>query len=490
MSERSDHGLPSTGARSHLPSPGQDLPYRLDRRRFLSLTGAAAAAAATAACASETTGPQAKQTAGGGPQVVFTPPTRKLSGSLSILLWSHFVPRHDTWFKGFVQDWGKRVGVSVRVDHIATTQVVPRIAAEIQAKKGHDLVQHIATVSQFEQSMLDVSDLVQEANRRWGKQLELCRKSSFNPNTNKFYAFAAGWSPDPSNYRKSLWQAVGLPNGPSSYDELLRGSAEIKKSKGVQLGLGLSQEIDSNMATRALMWSHGASIQDENEKVVINSDETVAAIEFMTRLFKESMTNEVFSWKPESNNQGIVAGKMSYILNSISAFRTAATANPKVSDDIFFVPALRGPKAALAAQHVMYNWGIPEHAANPDAAKEFMLHYTANFPAVTYHSELYDLPGWPSLVPQLNGWLDNDPFGATPKNKLSLLKDAVNWSTNIGYPGPANPAEGQIMSEFQIPNMFARAARGEVSPKQAAADAEKEINGIFDSWRRRGLIGG
>lgn len=486
MPERSDHGSPSAGSRSHSPSPRLD---RLDRRRFLSLTGAAAAAAATAACAAETTGPQAKQT-GGGPQVVFTPPQRKLSGSLSILMWSHFVPRHDTWFKGFVQDWGKRVGVDVRVDHINTTQVVPRIASEIQARKGHDLVQHIATLSQFEQSMLDMTDLVQEANRRWGKQLELCRKSSFNPNTNKFYAFAAGWSPDPSNYRKSLWSEVGLPDGPSSYDELLRGSSEIKKRKGVQLGLGLSQEIDSNMATRALMWSHGASIQDENEKVVINSDETVAAIEFMNRLFKESMTNEVFSWKPESNNQGIIAGKMSYILNSISAFRTASKANPKVSNDIFFVPALRGPTTALAAQHVMYNYAVPTHAANPDAAKEFLLHLTANFPAITYNSELYDLPGWTSLVPQLPGWLDDDPFGAAPKNKLSMLKDAVNWSTNIGYPGPANPAEGQIMSEFHVPNMFARAARGEVSPKQAAADAEKQINAIFDSWRKRGLVGG
>lgn len=468
------------------PQSASDLRSIPSRRGFLYLSGMAATAAA---CARETSGPQAKQT-GGGPKTVFTPPQKKLSGSLSILLWSHFVPRHDTWFKSFVEDWGKRVGVTVRVDHINTSQTVPRIAAEIQARKGHDLVQHIATLSQFEQSLLDMTDLVQEANRRWGKQLELCRKSSFNPNTNKFYAFAAGWSPDPSNYRRSLWSGVGLPAGPSSYDELLRGAAEIKKRKGVQLGVGLSQETDSNMAARALMWSYGASIQDENEKVVINSDETIAAIEFMNRLFKESMTNEVFSWKPESNNQGIVAGKMSYILNSISAFRTASKVNPKVSDDIFFVPALRGPKTALAAQHVMYNWAVPKHAANPDAAKEFLLHYTANFPAVTYNSELYDFPGWTSLVPQLPGWLDDDPFGATPKDKLSLLKDAVNWSTNIGYPGPANPAEGQIMSEYQLPIMFARAAKGEVSPKQAAADAEKQINGIFQKWRDRGLVGG
>jgi multiple sugar transport system substrate-binding protein len=60
------------------------------------------------------------------------------------------------------------------------------------------------------------------------------------------------------------------------------------------MGLGMSQEIDSNMVLRALMWSYGASIQDANSKVVLNSPETIAAVEFMARLFRDTMTNEVF----------------------------------------------------------------------------------------------------------------------------------------------------------------------------------------------------
>jgi maltose-binding protein MalE len=252
----------------------------------------------------------------------------------------------------------------------------------------------------------------------------------------------------------------------------------------------MSQEIDSNMAGRALLWSFGASIQDENEQVVINSDATVAAVEYMQRLFRETMTDEVFSWNAASNNQGLIAGEMSYILNSISAWRTAQEANPEVAADVFFVPALRGPKAALAAQHVMYNWIVPSHARNVDAAKEFLLHYTANSASVTYHSKLYDLPAFPTLVPQANDWLQNDPFGADPADKLVVLRDALDWSTNIGYPGPANTAEGEVFATFVIPNMFAKAARGELNPQQAVADAERQIRPIFDKWRRRGLVGG
>jgi multiple sugar transport system substrate-binding protein len=463
---------------------------RLSRRGFLTSTALATGAYGLAAgCASETSGPQARNT-GGAPKEVFSSPGRRLSGSLSLLMWSHFVPRHDKWFDKFAADWGKRVGVEVRVDHINTVDVPRRAASEIQAGRGHDLIQHIAPFSQYEPSVLDMSDVVQEANRRWGQQLELCRKSSFNPNTERFYCYCPGWSPDPGNYRKSMWQKVGLPNGPASWDDLLRGASEIKRTTGTPCGLGLSPETDSNMVARALLWSFGAAEQDANERVTINSEGAVAAVDFMSRLWKGAETEEVFSWVPASNNQQMIAGKSSYIVNSISAWRTAAGTNPEIADDIFFVPALRGPRAALAAQHVIQQWIVPKHAGNPDAAKEFLLHYTANFPAVTYHSELYDLPAWPSIVPQANGWLDKDPYGAKPPNKLSLLKNATSWSANIGYPGPSNPAIGEIFTTNVLPTMFGRAARGQVSARQAVEEAEGQINRIFRNWRSRRLVGG
>jgi len=463
--------------------------WYLSRRALLQAAGLTAVASAVGACASEESGPPAPP-AGAEPEPTFTEPSQKLSGSLKILLWSHFVPSHDKWFDPFAKEWGKKVGVDVTVDHINNAEIPARIAAEIQAGSGHDVIQYIATLSQFEPAVVDLSDIVKEANKRWGNQLDLCKNSSFNPNTNRFYAYAPGWVPDPGDYRKSLWQDVGLPDGPATWDDLLRGGAEIKAKKGVQLGIGLSQEIDSNMAGRALLWSFGASEQDANERVVINSPETVAAVEFMTKLFKQTMTNEVFSWNAASNNQGLIAGKLSYILNSISAWRTAQEANPAVADDISFTPALRGPKDAKVAQHVMYNWIVPKHAENVDAAKEFLLHYTANFPLVTWHSKLYDFPAWPKLVPNIKTWLGKDPFGAKPADKLAFLADALPWSTNIGSPGPANPAIGEVFGTFVIPNMFARAARGELSPTASVAQAERQINAIFAKWRARKLVGG
>jgi multiple sugar transport system substrate-binding protein len=464
---------------------------RFDRRRFLQAAGLLAAGGAAAGCGGGDSGagrPAAPPT-GAAPSGTFTEPRSPLSGALSILMWSHFVPAHDTWFDPWVKDWGSRVGVNVTVDHINYAELPARTQAEIQARQGHDLILHIAPVPQYEPSVLDLTDVVTEASNRHGEQLDLCRRSSYNPTTRKFFAYSPAWVPDPGDYRRSLWAPVGLPDGPGTWDDLLRGGAEIKRAQGVQLGVGMSQEIDSNMAGRALLWSFGASIQDVNEQVVINSPQAVEAVDFMARLYRDAMTPEVFSWNAASNNQGLAAGQLSYILNSISAWRTSQETDPEVADDIYFTSALRGPADARAASHVMYNWIIPNYAANPAAAKEFLLHYTDNLDVVAWNSRLYDFPAYADVVPDLGKWLQNDPFGARPPEKLALLANATDWSTNIGYPGTANTAEGEVFATFVIPNMFARAARGEVTPQQAVADAEAQIRPIFDQWRSRGLIG-
>ena len=157
----------------------------------------------------------------------------------------------------------------------------------------------------------------------------MAMRNSFNPTTNVYFGLCHGYAPDPGNYRRSLWEQVELAEGPSTWDDLLAGGAQIKAEQGVQMGLGMSNEIDSRMAAQTLMWAYGAAIQDENENVTINSPETIAAVEYMTELYKTAMTPEVFGWNAASNNQLLVAGRASYILNSISAYRTAQKDQPE-----------------------------------------------------------------------------------------------------------------------------------------------------------------
>ena len=453
----------------------------VSRREFLRTTGTLTVAGLGSGLLAACTGPSSSPGpgSGGGKQ-------------LRILQWSHFIPAYDTWFDGFAKQWAKDNGVTITVDHIDNADLPARSASEINAGQGHDLIEWIVPPSSLEPSLLDLTDIVQEAEQKHGPQISFCKASSFNPTTNRHYGFCHTWTPDPGDYRKSLWEPVGLPNGPSTWDELLTGTTEIKKRSSVPAGIGMSQEVDSNMAARALIWSFGGSIQDAHQNVAINSPQVIDAVDYMARLFKQSMTNEIFSWTAASNNQGLIAGRLSYILNSISAYRSAQGSNPDVANDIFFVPALKGPSGkGFVAEHVVRSYIIPKYSKNVDTAKKFLLFLADHSVDTAKNSKLYDFPAFKNSPAwsQLPGWLDSDPFKSQPANKLALLKDAESWSTNVGYPGPASAAESEVFNTFVLPNMMADAAKG-TPAKQAVAKAEAQIKPVFQKWRKQGLVGG
>ena len=136
----------------------------------------------------------------------------------------------------------------------------------------------------------------------------------------------------------------------------------------------------------------------------------------------------------------------------------------------------------------MYNWIVPSFSPNVDAAKEFLLlhreHAIGDLPV-----EALRLSAFPDAVPDLDGWLDKDPFGANPPDKLAVLKDSTDWCTNIGHPGPASPAIGEVLYTFVIPNMYAKAAPRRALPAAIRCGSRKQINSIFQNWRSRGLPG-
>ena len=83
-----------------------------------------------------------------------------------------------------------------------------------------------------------------------------------------------------------------------------------------------------------------------------------------------------------------------------------------------------------------------------------------------------------------------DPFGSNPSDKLALLAKALPWSTNLGHPGSANPAEGEVFDTYVITDMFAKAATGALSPKDALAEASTRTKEIFKKWREKKMVGG
>lgn len=431
---------------------------------------------------------------------------------LSLLMWSHFVPRHDEWFDNeYVPAWGEENGVDVTVDHINVGDVPATIASEISAGSGHDIQEYIAPMPQHEPSVHDLSDVIDELESRYGPMLDLTRRGSVNPHTGKAFAFSHGFVIDPIMYRRSLWEAVDKPEGPNTWQDVLEFGARIFEQEGVPVGIGLSQEIDTNMATRAALWSFDASVQDEETNVVIDSDRTREAVNHYAEIFSQAMTPQVFTWGAASNNEAMISGRASMILNSISAYRSAQSDVPDVARDIFFQDALEGPRGSqFASEHVLYNAIVPSYVPSDrlELAKQFLIDLEANYDQRMWNSELYDVfafnevpvpegdRGYPrpegaeTVQDLFDTWYTEDPFAleGEPTDKLQPLRNALDWSVWQGFPGPANPAAGEVFGTFVIPNMFAKVAQGIASVDQAVQEAQAEAEEIYQRWADQGLI--
>ncbi|HEU5361235.1 MAG TPA: extracellular solute-binding protein [Candidatus Deferrimicrobiaceae bacterium] len=442
----------------------------ISRRDFIKATGIGAVAA------------------GVGPTIIISRKSYGASKTLKILQWNHFVPGYDKWFNNvYVKEWGEKNGMQVIVDNIGLAVINSRAAAEVAAQKGHDLFMFLWPCPVYEDQVIDHKEIYQECEKKYGRPIDLAVKSTYNPKTKKYYGFSDSYVPDPINYDKVLWGDIGMAKGPDTWDDMRVGGAKIKKKHGIPVGVGLSAEIDTGMAMRAIMYSFGASVQDSDGNLVLKSDHTLEAIKFVKALFEEAMTPEVLAWDASSNNRAMLAGKVSAVLNAISVTRTAENEKMPIGDRINITKAAKGPVRRIGLEHVMDVYAIWKFAENIEGAKKFLVDYIGNFRTAFLASEFYNFPCFPNTVPDLQKLIAHDPK-ANPPDKYAVLSDVLDWATNVGYPGYATAAIDEVFSTWVLNTMFAKAAVGAETPEVALAQAEAACKRIWDKWRERKMI--
>jgi multiple sugar transport system substrate-binding protein len=403
--------------------------------------------------------------------------------TLSIVQWAHFVPEYDTWFDKFAKDWGETNKIKVTVDHVPVQNIPARAAAEASAGSGHDLFgfNGAGGAHLYRKFFMDVSTLVKETEKKYGAVSTIGKQLGYNADDGTWSAFPDFYINFPGMYQKSLWDGIGMK--PDTWDNLRTGGAKLK-AKGHPVGLSLGHSNDPSTTWRGLLWSYGGSVQDESgKKIVLNSKESVEAAKFVAALYKEAMSPEVLSWNDSSNNQYIVSGVGSYIINPISAYRTAQKANKKLADDIFVIEPPKGPVRQLMGAASEF-YGIWKFAKNKEAATEFLRYYSAHWPEAFKASEGYNNPCFAGLVPKPMPILSDDP-SSTPHDKFKILQDSDKWSAIPGWPGPATPAMDEVYYQFILNDMMTKAATGQSSPEDAVKYAAQQCETIMKKWAHK-----
>lgn len=452
------------------------------RREFLRLTAGGVMATSLAGACSSGEGTRAQQSVAADSNTAEQGKRR----TLRIAQWSHLVPNYDLWFDGeYVTRWGEAHNVDVVVDHFPYSQLLERSEIEVRERRGHDLFAFpLGVPFRYEESVVDLSDIVVEARRKVGPPAPHVNRSVQNAKNGRYFAFPDFWVAQPAIYRKDVWASAGFM--PKTWDDIRRAAPALKAA-GHPIGIGLAPGGDAQLTLMGLMFAYGASIQDEAAKVVIGRPATVEAVKVAAEIYRRGMTPDVLTWTDlVADNRALISGQASLIIDPVSGVRATEQQNAKLARKLALARVPAGPAGPMggALSHAYVIWNFAEQT---ELAKEFLVDLVSDYREGFVRSEFYNLPAFPGGVKDIGGILAADS-AADPKGKYSVLASAAEWSTNAGHPGHDNAAVEEVVSQYIVPKMFAAAARGDMSAEAAVREAETQVKQIFGKWRDQGKI--
>jgi multiple sugar transport system substrate-binding protein len=457
---------------------------QLSRRRLLLGMGFAAVGSVLAACSgggSSSSNTSAPPAAAGNAQPGQTPQSGQQAapsgfanvGTLKILMSSHFVPAYDTWFDQWAKDWGTKNKVEMQVDHILSTDLAAKNAAEVAAGGGHDIYKFSRNgePTLYHDFMVDVSDISKQIGEAHGGWIPFAETLGLYQGTWK--AVPEYFIDFPALYRKDIFDANGL-QPVDTWDDLLKTGAALK-DKGNPIGISINQKSnDANNTWTGVLWSHGGSVVAEDGKTVaLDSQGTRDMLNYAIELYNKAMTNEVLSWDDTGNNLLLASGRGSWIQNPISALRTIEHDTPDLAQKIFLSNTPSGPKGRMTSV-TGNSWGIATWAVSVPAAKAMLVDYYAAYLDAIKASTGYNQPVLKDFRKKPMAILGEDP-------KLTVLQDFDQVIHSVGYPGPPTPASAEVESNWLIPLMVARAVNdGNVNA--AVEWGVQKVQAVYDKY--------
>ena len=415
-------------------------------------------------------------------------PDRALAGrkTLRIAKWSHFVPEFDPWFESVATDWGRQNDTLVSVDTLPLDKIAAVATAEVRARKGHDIFIFPSPPAEYYQHTIDHAGIYQAVAAKYGAIPQLAHRSTFNPRSGRYFAFADFWMPAPLHFFQDQWAEAGWPLGPITYTDLRAGGRKLRAQSQISCGLAFSPTLEGNVTLHTLLYAFRAWIVDSGGNPLFNKNVfAVSALKYLRALYQESGTPQQLVWAPAGNIQAMLARKTSSTINAISLMRAAERQAPQLASKMRLKPPLLGTNGmgVTALPHVTNCAAIWNFSRNQEAAGQFLA-ALIDTSRTGYEKSLgCNFPIYPKTVPDLIVRLTKDPY-ADPAYKYVELKDALHWTPNLGMPGFATPAYMEIFNSSLVPRMVQSVLEGKRTPEDAAAIAAREIQRITVKWEK------
>jgi multiple sugar transport system substrate-binding protein len=436
-----------------------------NRRRFLE-SSAGVAAAATLGAGTALWSPPAQA------QALALKPEK--GAKLRVLRWSQFVQGDIDAYMVNVKKFIEKTGIEVRVDKEGWEDVRPKAAVAANTGAGPDII--LSTnddANLYPEKLLDVTDLCEYLGKKYGGWYPACN-AFLRPDGHHWIGVPLGAAGSMMVYRESMLKAAGFDSFPKDTDAFLKMYRALK-DKGTPGGMALGNATGDALWCNWLMWAFGGKLVDTNNKVVIDSPETLKALEYGKELYPTFISGTL-SWLDPSNNKAFLDGQISVTDNGISIYYVARTSSdPKLKEialDIQHASFPVGPIGVPTESHLFFNQMIMKYTKYPQAAKEFL----------RFMMEQDQFDPWLTgsggyVAPPLAAYAKSAIWTSDPKN--TPYRDAVKNLRPAGYAGKLGYASAGAAADFIVVNMVAEAVSGSKTPKEAMERAQKRAERYY-----------
>ena len=395
---------------------------------------------------------------------------------LRVLRPSKFVEGDERLFLENTRKFTEQTGVDVTVESESWEDLRPKTAVAANVGSGPDVVlawqedPHL-----YPGKTLDLTELATYLGEKYGGWFPVAEHYGRNQE-GQWIAVPFGGAGSTMVYRQGWVKEAGFETMPGDFEGFLELCRALQES-GHPAGFALGHAVGDAGWTDWVLWGFGSSLIDEENRVVINNPKTVEALEYGKELY-QTFVPGTLSWLDPSNNKAFLAGQVALTGNGISIYYAAKNSDdPTMQDlavDIGHVSYPVGRVGFPTQGALVINAMIFDYTPYPNAAQEYLRFMMEEEQYAAWQEASIGYWCHPlQAYDKLSLWTD-DPK-ATPYR--DIMRNALPQS----YKGPPSEAAAAVKADFVVVDMFQSVCADQLSPKEAAAEAERRALRYFDA---------
>jgi len=394
--------------------------------------------------------------------------------SLRMLRPVRFVQADEDVFRANAKAFTNKTGVEIKVDFVGWEDINQQTAVTSNSGAGPDIIVGFSDAPHiYVDKLIELTDLADYLDKKYGGWLPLAQRYGKRHKSNTWIGLPFGAASGPLVYRKSVLQQVGYDRVPDDHASFLTLCQKLKAA-GKPAGFALGNAVgDGNGFANWLLWSHNASLLDEDGNLIINSKETVTALRYLKELYPTFIPGTP-SWNDVSNNRAYSSQEIALTFNGVSLYFALKNdpATKAIAEDTEHQLIPKGLAPVSPMGGLTLNAMVFKHSPYPNAAKsflKFMMEKEQYEPWLNANSGYWAQP--------LAAYADAAVWSGDPKVKI--FKDTMKSLYYAGYKGPISTATGAVNADYVLVQMCASVATDAATPEAAAAEAERRCKRYF-----------